>query len=739
MNDTSQMTGHQTSHLNLDNLPGQPDLIYLQAHLARIDVLISQQVERWQTAGQDPYDAFRGLYVSDSEARNLTQRPFGHSWGQTIILPDERVQHYSAELQKANAEVARIGALFAQAKILPRLDYLAFAFGLDQFDLDALLICLAPSLDLRYERIFGYLQDDVSKKRPSVNLVLDLLSLPGTPHLQYLTRFSNQSQLIKFQILEKYPQTDVLIANSLRVDETIVNWLLGSYQPQTELGTAAALQFPLANQTDSLLANTNLSTQKLEQLHALCNPEQQNLPPLISFYGANETSQQSAVRVLCSSLNRVLLSVDLAVALANGLSPARAVSLALRDARLTGSILYIYHWEACLPAEGSREPPNDMVIDLINYTDLVIISSKNSWRLAEIDRQRRIISLDFPTPGFQQRLAIWEHFLGEEVKQVAENSTMQLLAGQFKLNPSQIRDAVAAARDRSNQDNSPIDSQLLFSTARSHSNPNLASLARKIIPRFDWSDIILPGDQIAQLTEIITTVRGRPLVLESWGVGSKLTSSQGVTILFAGPPGTGKTMAAEVLARELGLDLYKIDLSTVVSKYIGETEKNLEKIFHEAASSNAILFFDEADAIFGKRSEVKDAHDRYANIEISYLLQRMEAYDGVTILATNLRANLDEAFTRRLQFAIDFPFPEEADRLRIWTTLFPPDVPRAENLDFKYLSRRFKLAGGNIRNIIVSASFLAAADGGVVKMEHLLHGTRREMQKMGRLVEDERW
>ena len=231
-------------------------------------------------------------------------------------------------------------------------------------------------------------------------------------------------------------------------------------------------------------------------------------------------------------------------------------------------------------------------------------------------------------------------------------------------------------------------------------------------------------------------MRGRPVVLEEWGVGQKLASSGGITMLFAGPPGTGKTMAAEVIASELGLDLYKIDLSTIVSKYIGETEKNLERIFGEAQSSNAILFFDEADAIFGKRSEVKDAHDRYANIEISYLLQRMEAYDGVTILATNLRANLDEAFTRRLQFAVDFPFPEEEDRLRIWQTLFPPDVPRGDDLDFDLLARRFKLAGGNIRNIIVSAAYLAAADGGRVTMNHLLHGTRRELQKMGRLMNE---
>jgi SpoVK/Ycf46/Vps4 family AAA+-type ATPase len=196
-------------------------------------------------------------------------------------------------------------------------------------------------------------------------------------------------------------------------------------------------------------------------------------------------------------------------------------------------------------------------------------------------------------------------------------------------------------------------------------------------------------------------------------------------------------MAAEIIAADIGLDLYKIDLSTVISKYIGETEKNLERIFVEADSSNAILFFDEADAIFGKRSEVRDSHDRYANVEISYLLQRMEAYNGVTILATNLRANLDEAFTRRLQFSVDFPFPEEADRLRIWQTLFPTGVPRADDIDLALLARRFRLAGGSIRNILVGAAYLAAADGKRVGMAQLLHSTRRELQKMGRLVGEE--
>ncbi|MFQ5628537.1 MAG: ATP-binding protein [bacterium] len=305
------------------------------------------------------------------------------------------------------------------------------------------------------------------------------------------------------------------------------------------------------------------------------------------------------------------------------------------------------------------------------------------------------------------------------------------------LTTEQIRDAVASAHDLAAQRGEPLAGEDLFQAARDHSNPHLGTQARKIIPRYDWNDIVLPHDQRTILREIVNTVRGRPKVLEEWGVGRKLASSSGVTVLFAGEPGTGKTMAAEVIARELGLDLYKIDLSGVVSKYIGETEKNLERIFSEAQSSNAILFFDEADAIFGKRSEVKDAHDRYANIETSYLLQRMEAYDGVTVLATNLRANIDDAFTRRLHFAVDFPFPEEADRIQIWETLFPPEIPRAADLDLALMAKRFKLAGGNIRNVIVSAAFLAASDGGVVTMKHMLHGARRELQKMGRLVNEQ--
>jgi SpoVK/Ycf46/Vps4 family AAA+-type ATPase len=231
-------------------------------------------------------------------------------------------------------------------------------------------------------------------------------------------------------------------------------------------------------------------------------------------------------------------------------------------------------------------------------------------------------------------------------------------------------------------------------------------------------------------------IRFGPKVFEEWGFERKLARGKGLNVLFAGPPGTGKTMAAEVLATDLGLELYKIDLASVVSKYIGETEKNLERIFHEGQSSNAILFFDEADSLFGKRSEVKDSHDRYANLEISYLLQRMEEYDGIVILATNLRKNMDDAFVRRMHGAIEFPMPEELDRLEIWRRTFPPEAPVAGDLDLEFLARKFKLSGGNIKNIVLEAAFFAAEAGSSISMGHLVRATRREHQKMGKLFHE---
>jgi SpoVK/Ycf46/Vps4 family AAA+-type ATPase len=273
----------------------------------------------------------------------------------------------------------------------------------------------------------------------------------------------------------------------------------------------------------------------------------------------------------------------------------------------------------------------------------------------------------------------------------------------------------------------------LYAACRSQSNQKLSELAVKIEPRYSWGDIVLPEEKVGQVKDICNQVKNRYRVFGEWGFDRKFSHGKGLSVLFSGPPGTGKTMAAEVIAHELQLDLYKVDLSGVVSKYIGETEKNLSKIFKEAETSNAILFFDEADALFGKRTEVSDAHDRYANIETSYLLQKMEEYEGVVILATNLRENMDEAFTRRIRFIVEFPFPDAASRLRIWSTHFPKEAPLSDEIDYQFLSKQLQVAGGNIKNIVLNSAFLAAQDGGVIDMEHILRGVKREFEKIGKL------
>ena len=292
--------------------------------------------------------------------------------------------------------------------------------------------------------------------------------------------------------------------------------------------------------------------------------------------------------------------------------------------------------------------------------------------------------------------------------------------------------AQGRARLHAPDDSTDATADDLWQACREHAGWHLEELAQCIIPCYTWDDIVLPEDVLRQLQEIAAQVTYRPLVYETWGFGEKSSRGRGISVLFAGPSGTGKTMAAEILANHLKLDLYRIDLAGVVSKYIGETEKNLKKVFDAAEHSGAILFFDEADALFGKRTEVKDSHDRYANIEVNYLLQRMEDYRGLAILATNRKSALDRAFLRRLRFLVDLPFPDAESRRHIWQKVFPPQAA-VDGLDSHALAR-LEIPGGNIRNIALNAAFLAASEGAPVGMAHVMHAARREYAKIDKLM-----
>jgi SpoVK/Ycf46/Vps4 family AAA+-type ATPase len=614
--------------------------------------------------------------------------------------------------------------------IVLRLERLAALFALSPFEVDALLVCLAPELDLKYERLYAYLQNDVTKKRPSVDLVLNLLCPSFETKLTARRYFAPKSPLVSWHLLRLFEDPSgrqtPLLGKFLKVDERVVDYLLGSDEIDARLSSFAQMTHPQAKEELILGAGIKGKLLQLAQTH--------RKKGLIFFFrGGYGVGKRTMAEALCRGLGSGLLVVDLARMLEEELPFEAAVRLVFREALLQDAALYWEHFDILL--EESKEHLLDVVVQGLEIrSGLSFITGERVWEPVGALHEVPLIRVEFPIPPYEERKRLWEVHLDGRFP-VSGDVDIGALANKFHFSGGQICDAVATARNLAlGRGEGRIAMADLYKACRAHSNQKLKHLARKIRPHYTWADIVLPPDQMRQLREIVNYVKYRPLVYGDWGFDRKLSLSKGLNALFAGPPGTGKTMAAEIIAGELGLDLYKIDLSMVVSRYIGETEKNLNRIFKEAETSNSILFFDEADALFGKRSEVRDSHDRYANIEIAYLLQKMEEYEGIVILATNLRQNLDEAFVRRMHFTVEFPFPEEEYRRRIWEVTFPPEAPRADDIDFDFLARNFKLAGGNIRNIILSAAFLAAEDGRVIGMEHLIRATKREFQKMGKLV-----
>ncbi|HEU4793594.1 MAG TPA: ATP-binding protein, partial [Nitrolancea sp.] len=333
-------------------------------------------------------------------------------------------------------------------------------------------------------------------------------------------------------------------------------------------------------------------------------------------------------------------------------------------------------------------------------------------------------------PTRREQRDLWRSLLGDAAVEL--NGSLDPIVTQFNMSAPAIRRSVWEALEPSDSAQSPAIK--LWDASRTQARPRLDDLAQRIESAVGWDNLILPEAQHETLREIAAHLRQRATVYEGWGFGHTGARGLGISALFVGASGTGKTMAAEVLASEFRLDLYRIDLSQVVSKYIGETEKNLRRVFDAAEGGGAILLFDEADALFGKRSEVKDSHDRYANIEVSYLLQRMEAYRGLAILTTNMKSALDQAFLRRLRFIVQFPFPNAAQRAEIWRRIFPPNTP-TDGLDVDKLAR-LTVAGGNIRNIALNAAFLAADAGEAVRMAHLLRASRSEYAKLEKPLTD---
>jgi hypothetical protein len=694
---------------------------YTYARLGVVTARVAAAVRARRAADPMPDDPFRGLYLSEAQAARLLEPE-----------PATPADHTAGEAAGVAAELATCGAP-------PRLLDLAERCGLSPAAVDILLLALAPDLDRRLEQLYGYLHNDVSRRRASVGLALDLAGLDRRdPAARAL--LLPEAPLVAGGLVAVQEADRPYLSRALRVPDRVTQHLLGDDRPDATV-RRLLMEAPDLPDMEPVGSADRAATDRQVICRVLAGR-----PRLLYLREPRDLGVAATVgrAALVAATGRAPLVVDLGRLPAgpDTLAALRAVAL---EARLHGAGLVAGPVEALGGADQTAvrelaDPP-------CGEPGHTVLTGHTAW---DPGWSRTVpATLDVAVPDRAARVRLWaaslsaagEERAGEPRGRGQRGSAhtglpaddIDRAVGGFALGPGQVARAATAAALQAALAGRSVRPGDLQAGARAQNGTGLERLARRIRPEVGWPNLVLPDASAAPLRELVARARWRDLVRDEWGMGRGGSRGDGITALFAGPSGTGKTLAAEVIAGELGLDLYAIDLAMVVDKYIGETEKNLDRLFAEAERVNGVLFFDEADALFGKRSEVHDARDRYANVETAYLLQRMEAFDGIAILATNLRANLDDAFARRLDALIDFPVPDRAARLALWERHLGDRAPRAGDLDLAFCAGAFELSGGNIRNVTRCAAFLAADEGTPVGMAHLIKGVEREYRKLGRL------
>jgi AAA+ superfamily predicted ATPase len=628
------------------------------------------------------------------------------------------------DLDRLHCETLATASAAAGADL--RLHGLRGRFGLSSIEVDICLMCLAPEIDPGYGRFYAYLHNDISRARPTVALTLDLFAEDWRSRAHTHRLLAGEGALASNGLIEILGSRGNPLESELALKTTVVRYLLGApvrHILSPDFGGDADL-------SDLILAEKeHIALGRLNEYLAEF-PARADDPLIVVIRGPEGSGKRSIAAALARN---------------SGAQPFLFRCPDLDAGRLAGlrdwtrTVRMVGGWPvadiSCSSASADLLAPEVASIMAESGCGCGFLLAEAQTRIRTYpERQLRHVTVDLGVPPPSLRRAAWARFLGEEGVR-CDDADISATASIFAFSPGRIRRAAreAGARLRLASGAMHVNSQLLNEICRGQSDHRLGQIAERLSATRNWTELVLPPDELDRLREIAAAVRNREQVMERWDFAGKLGSGPGVNALFFGPSGTGKTMAASILANDLGMELYRVDLSRVVSKYIGETEKNLDGLFVEARRAHAIVFFDEAEALFGKRSEVKDAHDRYSNIEVAYLLQRMEAFEGVAILATNLRKNMDNAFLRRLQFAVEFPKPSLEQRLEIWRRIWPKAAAVEDGLDLEFMARSFEVTGGHIRNIALMAAYLAAQDGVRIAMSHLVAATRREFQKLGRL------
>ncbi|MEV1044811.1 ATP-binding protein [Streptomyces sp. NPDC049916] len=683
----------------------------LWERLARIEERVRLAVAARRALDPDPDDPFRGQYLTpEAASRLLDERP---AYAPVPAYGD------------AGAPTAPTGG---------RLGRLAARFALTPLDVELLLVALAPDLDHRFERLYGYLNDDLTRRRPTIGLALELCALPSAGPARF--RLAPAAPLVAGGLLEIAEPERPVLSRVLRVPDRITAHLLGDDAVDGRLRGLVREAGPEEDPDGPVPGTTGNPGPDAD-------PEAPQVAAALATGGGlvHLLDRGGDPRGLAAEALRAAglrpLTVDVA-ALAATAEPAPLVRTLATEARLSGAGVILGPLETLAPERPEGARVLAALCAALHGTPLVAYGKKNWDPLWAAESPVPVV---VPPPGPERAARRWRRALADAARtaglpagQAAPGDELIEATASYRLDSDQLRRAATVASRLALLGDRPVNPGDLRAAVRAQNGAGLERLARRIEPAVGWDDLVLPPATRTQLTELALRARHREQVLGQWRMRPGGGRGRGVIALFAGESGTGKTMSAEVIAAELGMELYVVDLSTVVDKYIGETEKNLERIFVEASDVNGILLFDEADAIFGKRSQVKDAHDKHANVESAYLLQRMESFDGIAVLTTNLRANLDEAFTRRLDVVAEFPMPDARERLALWDRCLGPALPRDASLDLAFCADRFELAGGSIRACAVSAAYLAAESGGPLGMDQVVTAVLQEYRKLGRLV-----
>ncbi|MEZ3116948.1 AAA family ATPase [Halobaculum sp. MBLA0147] len=689
-----------------------------QAHL-------DDELDRLHTAltAFDEYDPVSGN--SDSEPTPSGEYAHSDAFGERHSLAPppgarEDVRRDLAEIRTHLRETSDDVRL--------RVRVLADRFGLSRPHLDVFLLALAPELDDDFGRLLRSIQGETKSPAPTVGSIEDFFgTFPGRSHAA-VTLIASGSPLRRYDLVslgESSAPADPERRRPITVPERIVTYVKGDETLDSDLAEVAALTTPDTTREDLRLDDTTH-----ERLQTVAESPRED-GHVYYFYGAAGSEKRRAVDALVDDDR--LLRADLEALLEDD-----RLDRFRREALLQDCPVHLKNVSEATADPGEniaadlpdREHPPTVgeVLDALAPLERdLYLTATDAWTPTSGRDDTSYSLLQFPDPSFDLREQIWEGYADE----LADDVDPTTLASTFELTQGQIDDAVTTARALADDPAEPIPLETIREGCTAQSAEGLEDLAEKIDPEATWDEVVLTDDTEAELQEVAARVRHRGTVYEQWGFEERFSRGTGVVALFAGPSGTGKTLSAEVIAADAGMDLYKIDLSSVVSKYIGETEENLERIFDAARDSNAILLFDEADAVFGQRAGVSDATDRYANVEVNYLLQRIESYDGVVLLTTNNESQMDDAFVRRIHQTVQFERPQERQRESIWHVMFPEDTP-TENIDYAFLSQ-FDMPGGNIRNVAQTAAVLAADDDGVVRMKHVVRATERELNKIGKL------